>query len=1185
MPSFYHNFRSLILSLLFLSCLIPVRAQYTGDNSMQFNRSAPASGNTSFLNAAASLSPTLYSGGLQISLPIYTLKGSDLQVPITIAYTASNGVRPTDPNSTVGMDWTLMAGGSITRTVRGLPDDVANGYIGTNQEGNTIVNDYNSPTASTTQGFNNSYNLNVSKTPIVDGEPDIFVISTPYFSAQFTIDPQTGNAVFAGGNNGLQVVHNLYNNSVGNPPNSITIIDPQGTQYIFGSQDIGLTTTKFFGTSFVYTSTWYLDQIITLNSKDVVNFSYTTGKDDSLYTYTLYSTFTSVFSGFVTLPPGSGPSSYEGQTNEWEIGLTYYNAPKYIKTISTKQGEADFAYSTPGNVFIYTSNPPELSSITIKQFNPITNSNSTVLQTFNLTFSEIETGLSGLTPPFASWPEWSDYYRRLLNTVTVTGNTPATSSPLTLFNLTYYQLLPYPNLTVPDVRDYWGYPNSNSTAYMSTRNQYFTNPGGTTGARNPASIAVSGQSIPMAALFALETITQLSGASTTINYQQNDYYNGSSNVQVGGTRVGSIINRLPTGETLTTSYNYDNSSGNSTGQLWSDLYSKVTMYFGSTCCDLATLAYSQSPYAIADESGVVVGYSSVKVTNPNGGYTVNNFTNFSDYPDVLSDPSPFAALNTSTVYNTYVSEQLSSFAYKRGLPITTIAYNANGNMVSLDSNSYGSLDAQTTVKAIGMQDNTWWQNVNQSYSTTNVLGAVNIYHSNIENWRLMQTFHRDFDQVTPTSYLQTKSTYTYTPDERQIRSISTTDSKAQNYIRTFYYSGDANYPTQVTIPNVTTAEQNALAALAAPGTRTAPGINATGLLVNEADSRNGTIHQTHYTYTAVPIGPATNYYATTTTSYTGSAEEIQQFVNYDASTSQPLSSNATGGKSTSTSYGYNAAFPLVKIENALNSSTLSNQPGTQSGSVNFQPGSNGTQIVPFTTLSAGTITVALPVGDYLAGSVTCTYFISLSGAATGSGYLCNSSVSGYACPGPNSISFPNMPAGKYSLNVSTRTNTATTGLITVTYTFQGYQEVSTGYSEFFFEGFEQNTLAIAGSAHTGTMYYNGNYYVPYSPPNSRKYIIQWWNLSGSGQWVFNQQPYSTNITLTGPVDDVRIFPYDALLTTFTYSPLLGKTSETDPSGKSTIYDYDGLGRLLDIRDQNGNLVKQYSYQYQGSLSN
>ncbi len=174
-----------------------------------------------------------------------------------------------------------------------------------------------------------------------------------------------------------------------------------------------------------------------------------------------------------------------------------------------------------------------------------------------------------------------------------------------------------------------------------------------------------------------------------------------------------------------------------------------------------------------------------------------------------------------------------------------------------------------------------------------------------------------------------------------------------------------------------------------------------------------------------------------------------------------------------------------------------------------------------------------------------------------------------------------MPAGNYTLIVSPETNTATTNVI-VDYTYQGNQVVSGGSTEYFFEGFEQNTLATAGSAHTGNMYYNGSYYVSFNPPNSRQYVVQWWTLSGS-QWVFNQMAYTAGMTLPGPVDDVRVFPIDALITTYTYSPMLGKTSETDPSGRTKTYVYDGLGRLQRIIDQDGNILKQFDYEYQVGL--
>jgi len=52
----------------------------------------------------------------------------------------------------------------------------------------------------------------------------------------------------------------------------------------------------------------------------------------------------------------------------------------------------------------------------------------------------------------------------------------------------------------------------------------------------------------------------------------------------------------------------------------------------------------------------------------------------------------------------------------------------------------------------------------------------------------------------------------------------------------------------------------------------------------------------------------------------------------------------------------------------------------------------------------------------------------------------------------------------------------------------------------------------------------------------------------------------------------------AMVTSYTYIPYLGITSMTDPAGKTTYYGYDLQGRLTEIRDDNGDLIKQYQYE-------
>ena len=52
------------------------------------------------------------------------------------------------------------------------------------------------------------------------------------------------------------------------------------------------------------------------------------------------------------------------------------------------------------------------------------------------------------------------------------------------------------------------------------------------------------------------------------------------------------------------------------------------------------------------------------------------------------------------------------------------------------------------------------------------------------------------------------------------------------------------------------------------------------------------------------------------------------------------------------------------------------------------------------------------------------------------------------------------------------------------------------------------------------------------------------------------------------------------MTTYTYTPLVGISSQCDANNRITYYQYDGLQRLKTIRDQDNNIIKRYDYQYQ-----
>lgn len=56
----------------------------------------------------------------------------------------------------------------------------------------------------------------------------------------------------------------------------------------------------------------------------------------------------------------------------------------------------------------------------------------------------------------------------------------------------------------------------------------------------------------------------------------------------------------------------------------------------------------------------------------------------------------------------------------------------------------------------------------------------------------------------------------------------------------------------------------------------------------------------------------------------------------------------------------------------------------------------------------------------------------------------------------------------------------------------------------------------------------------------------------------------------------------AMITTYTYDPLIGITSITDPRGQSVFYEYDTFNRLTLTKDLDGNIIQSNEYNYKNS---
>ncbi len=136
-------------------------------------------------------------------------------------------------------------------------------------------------------------------------------------------------------------------------------------------------------------------------------------------------------------------------------------------------------------------------------------------------------------------------------------------------------------------------------------------------------------------------------------------------------------------------------------------------------------------------------------------------------------------------------------------------------------------------------------------------------------------------------------------------------------------------------------------------------------------------------------------------------------------------------------------------------------------------------------------------------------------------------------------------------------------------------------NEIFYTSFEETDGTADSDAKTGGKSRTSNYTVSFSLPNSKNYILSYWSWDGS-KWVYNEAAYtgSTTITVANKIDEVRVYPAAAQMVTFTYTPLLGMTSQCDARNQVSYYEYDALNRLKLIRDENRKIVKLFDYKYQ-----
>lgn len=228
----------------------------------------------------------LYTGTPNISIPIHTIQGKELSLPLSLTYDAS-GIRVDQVASSVGLGWNFNYGGVVSRELKGLPDRSNTNVYDKIYEGNVrMLHDLLE--ANPTMGYFGPYSqaadrngarvvLENHKAGLADFEADIFNFSINGLSGKIIVDYYTpiGNGKFRAiclNQPNIKVDYELSGNEI----NKWIIKDEKGNTYTFSH--IETTRNSYMGADeefhYTYVSSWYISKIESPNKIDTLDFVY-----------------------------------------------------------------------------------------------------------------------------------------------------------------------------------------------------------------------------------------------------------------------------------------------------------------------------------------------------------------------------------------------------------------------------------------------------------------------------------------------------------------------------------------------------------------------------------------------------------------------------------------------------------------------------------------------------------------------------------------------------------------------------------------------------------------------------------------------------------------------------------------------------------------------------------------------
>ena len=491
-----------------------------------FPQVTPPSSDAAALGKYGQYPVSLYNGLVQIDIPVHTINLPLFSLPISLSYHAS-GIKVDEIPTPVGLGWVLNAGGVITRTVNGLPDQNfgASGLIHDKQ---WVLNNY--PTNSDDKiSYLHSIYLN-ERNGAADTETDVFYYNFCGFSGSFRYDI-----------NGNMIQIPLTNNVIEyvSGQNMFKITGSDGTEYGFLDKETSMCNVNSGWVP--YTSSWYLSWIKTTD-KRLIDFEYM--EDNTSYTehYPNY-----------WLKMDQIPPDWSGLICE----TPYVQTSKIllIKTISFPEGSVVFNYSGDRA----DRRKYRLTGINIK------NKSGSSVKAYSLEHSYF-TPVGVVTSPQSSGSYSSNYDNRLKLDKLILLDSYNYQVGKYQFYYNVSTLLPaYFNLQVYNPlfpylycgQDEWGYYNgvtTNKNLFIYNQEQLYTVP-------QPQADRSVNQTYAQSCI--LNKISYPTGGYTEFEYEGNKFISGED---AGGLRIKSVKSyNQQTPNPIVHSYQYENGTGNITG--------------------------------------------------------------------------------------------------------------------------------------------------------------------------------------------------------------------------------------------------------------------------------------------------------------------------------------------------------------------------------------------------------------------------------------------------------------------------------------------------------------------------------------------------------------------------------------------------------------------------------------------